>query len=88
MSKMSSILIAKDISRNDWEWIRSIRAGEVRLGLDLDAGLNIRRHIEEAGFVDIQRWVYRIPYWKGAQKEHPEARKMTEHLIGDQWGLY
>ena len=74
--------------REEWEWLRSIRAGGARLGLDLDCGLTIRRYMEEAGFVDIQRWEYRIPYWRGAVKEHPETSKMTEFMIGDKWGLY
>lgn len=76
------------VPREEWEWLRSIRAGGVRQGLDLDAGLNIRRYMEAAGFVDIQRWEYRVPYWKGAGKEHPEARQMIDHAIGDKWGLY
>ncbi|KAF4632503.1 hypothetical protein G7Y89_g5628 [Cudoniella acicularis] len=54
-------------------------------GLDLDAGLTVRKYMEDAGFVDIQRWEFRIPYWRvpGADSE-----AMTEHLIGDKWGLY
>ena len=78
----------RSVPRQEWEWLRSIRAGGVRLGLDLDSGFTIRRYMEDAGFVDIQRWEYRIPYWRAAGKEHPETRKMTEHLIGDRWGLY
>jgi hypothetical protein len=39
----------------------------------------------DAGFVDIQTWEFRIPYWrtKGVNSE-----AMTEHLIDDKWGLY
>ena len=76
------------VPREKWEWLRSIRAGGVRLGLDLDSGITIRRYMQEAGFVDIERWEYRIPYWRGAGEEYPETRMMTEHLIGDKWGLY
>lgn len=78
----------RSVPREEWEWLCSLRAGGVQQGLDLDAGLNIQRYMEEAGFVDIQRWKYRVPYWKGAAKEQPEARQMTEHAIGDKWGLY
>lgn len=46
---------------NDWEWLRAIRAGGLRKGLDLDCGLNIREYMEDAGFVDIRRWEYRVP---------------------------
>ena len=76
------------IPRDEWEWLRSIRAGGVRQGLDLDAGLNIPRYMRDAGFLDIQTWEYRVPYWKAAAKERPEARAMIEHAIGDKWGLY
>ena len=74
----------RHVPRKDWEWLRS----GVRLGLDLDAGLTIRQYMEEAGFVDVQRWEYRIPYWRTAGQQHPETRKMTELMIGDKWGLY
>ena len=78
----------RSVPREEWEWLRSIRAGGSRQGLDLDAGLNIRRYMEKAGFVDIQRWEYRVPFWKGAVTEQPGSRLMTEHAIGDKWGLY
>ena len=78
----------KSTPREDWEWLRSLRAGGARLGFDMDCGLNIRRYMEEAGFVDIQRWEYRIPYWRGAGEEHPATRKMREFMIGDKWGVY
>ena len=76
------------VPREQWEWLRSIRAGGFRKGLDLDAGLNICRYMEEAGFVDIQRWEYRVPFWKGAETGQAGARLMAEHAIGDKWGLY
>ena len=78
----------RSIPREEWEWLRSIRAGGVHLGLDLDAGLNIAQYMEEAGFVEIERREYQIQYWREAESEQPEAMTMTEHLIGDKWGLY
>ena len=72
----------------EWEWLRSIRAGGASKGLDLDAGLNIYQYMKDAGFVDIQRWEYRVPCWRSAGDERPETRPMTEHIIGDKWGLY
>ena len=76
------------VPRDDWEWLREIRKGGARLGLDLDAGLTIRGYMEEAGFVDLQTWQYRVPFWRGAWEEQPEARRMAEHVIDDKWGLY
>lgn len=45
----------------EWEWLRAIRKGGLQKGLDLDCGSNIPGHIERAGFVDVQRWEYRVP---------------------------
>ena len=76
------------LPRERWEWLKAIRDGGRRIGLDLDAGLTIKGYMEAAGFVDIKRWEYRVPYWRGALEEQPEARMWTEHSIGDKWGLY
>jgi len=76
----------KDITpREDWEWLRLIREGGKLQGLDLDAGLTVQKYMEDAGFVDIQRWEFPIPFWRvpGANSE-----AMTDHAIGDKWGLY
>ena len=43
----------RSVPREDWEWLRSIRAGGVRLGLDLDCGRTVCRYMEEVGFVDV-----------------------------------
>ena len=74
--------------REDWEWLRAIRAGGKRQGLDLDCGRNEPGYMKEAGFVDVQRWEYKSPYWTGAEKELPGSKRMAEHVIGDKWGLY
>ena len=71
----------RSVPQEEWEWLRSIRAEGFRQGLDLDAGLSIRRCMEEAGAVDIQRWEYRVLFWKGALTEQSGARLMTEHAI-------
>lgn len=39
--------------------------------------------LEQAGFVDVQRWEYKVPYWMGAEKELRGSKKMTEHVIVD-----
>lgn len=73
------------VPREQWEWLKLIRKGGKLQGLDLDAGLTVKKYMEDAGFVDIQNWEFRIPLWRipGAESE-----KMTEHAIGDKWGLY
>lgn len=77
--------------REDWEWLRAIRLGGDRKGLDLDCGANVRRYMQEAGFVDIERWEYRVPLWKKVTEdrgEQVEARLVADNLIGDKWGLH
>ena len=74
--------------RKDWEWLKAIRDGGKRIGLDLEAGLTVKGYMEAAGFMDVERWEYRIPFWMDALVEQPEAKLMTEHVIGDKWGLY
>ena len=72
----------------DWEWLRAIRAGGERQGLDLDVGRHHAAYMEDAGFVDVKRWEYKVPFWKGAENELPGSRRMTEHMVGDKWGFY
>ena len=74
--------------REDWEWLRAIRAGGKRQGLDLDAGRNHAGYMGQVGFVDVQGGEYKVPYWMGAEKDLPGSKKMTEHVIGDKWGFY
>ncbi|KAL8825206.1 MAG: hypothetical protein Q9191_004558 [Dirinaria sp. TL-2023a] len=72
--------------RDDWEWLRAIRAGGLRKGLDLDCGHNIEGYMREVGFVDIEKWEYKVPLWREGIKE--EERRLAEHLTDDRWGLY
>jgi len=72
----------------EWEWLRVLRESAAFQGFDLDAGLNIRKYMEEAGFVDIERHEYRIPFSYNDLKKRPEAKLWMEHNIGDRWGLY
>ena len=74
--------------REKWEWLKAIRDGGKRRGLDLDAGLTVKGYMEAAGFVGVRRWEYRIPFWMGALEQQPEARLMTEHVIEYKRGLY
>ena len=74
------------VPREEWEWLRCIRAGSARRGLDMDAGLNVPRHMKSVGFVNVQTWKFPVPLW--IDHERPETRRMAEHLIGDKWGLY
>jgi len=63
--------------RDDWEWLKALRKGGLKKGLNLDCGSNVTGYMESAGFVDIQRWEYRVPLWKSVTEEggeQPEAR--------------
>ncbi len=63
--------------RDKWEWLRALRKEGVQKSLDLDCGSDIPGYMESAGFVDIQRWEYRVPLWKSVTEEsgkQPEAR--------------
>jgi len=73
------------VPREEWEWLRLERLGGALQGFDMDVGLNVKKYMEDAGFVDIQRKVFRIPFWRipGAASE-----SLVEHKIGDKWGLY
>lgn len=73
------------VPREDWEWLRLKRLGGAMQGFDMDVGLNAKKYMEDAGFVDIQRKIFRIPFWRipGAASE-----SLAEQKIGDKWGLY
>ena len=65
------------------------RVRETRLGFDMDAGLDITRYNEDAGFEeDLQTWEFRVPLWRAGRNKHAEAMEMAECLIADRWGLY
>lgn len=77
--------------RDDWEWLRAIRLGGLRKGLDLDCGSHIPQYMRDAGFTDIQRWEYTVPLSMEATAEggkYPEARGCADNLVDDRWGLY
>ena len=76
----------RGVPREEWEWLRCIRSGAARQGLDMDAGLNIPRHMKSVGFINVQTWKFPVPLW--IDEARPETRPMAEHLIGDKWGLY
>ena len=76
------------VPREDWEWLRAIREGGKRKGLDLDAGLNIPEYMQKAGFVDLQTWRYSVPFSRREADERPETKAFAELSIGDAWGLY
>ena len=66
----------------------AMQASGKRQGLDLDIGRNHARYMEEAGFEDSRWGGYKVPFWKGAEKEVLGSGRLTEHVVGDQWGLY
>ena len=76
------------VPRDDWEWLRAIREGEIRKGLDLDAGLNVPEYMRQAGFVDIQTWRYSVPFSRKDVEGRPETKEIVDLSVGDAWGLY
>lgn len=74
--------------REDWEWLKAIRTGQKKQHLDPDVGRNHTKYMEGAGFVDVQRWEWKVPFWRGAEKELPGTEKITDHVIDDKWGFY
>lgn len=75
-------------AKMEWEWLRATREGLSRRGLDPDAGLNVPGYMRQAGFVDIQQVPLRIPYWKGALEEQPEAKLLMDLLVDDPTSLF
>jgi len=69
--------------QDDWEWLSLVRDAQKRKGLDPDAGSNIRGHMIDAGFMDVEARQFRIPFWREGE---PETRAMAEHYIGDPFG--
>ena len=42
--------------------------------------------MEEAGFVDVRRWEYKVPFCKGLERDMLDSGRMTEHVVGDPLG--
>ena len=68
-----------EVCSGDWKWLKAMRDGASRLGLDLDCGLNARDYMTEAGLVDVEVVRYVVPYGTWMAEERPETR-----LIGQQ----
>lgn len=60
------------------EWMRELRAGMVRKGLDPDAALNMQQRMEDVGLVDVRRWTYKWTVGPWLADEEPRTRKMGE----------
>lgn len=76
------------LASRDWSWLKALRIAGTHKGLDLDAGLNIPKYMEKSGFVDIQTFKFKCPYWRGAIETQPEARLIIDFHVGDPYALY
>lgn len=68
--------------------MKALREAAKRKGMDLDCGRNIKRYMEEAGFVDVQMLEYRFPWWTEGAEGRDETKKISEHAIREWWGLW
>ncbi|KAF2084891.1 S-adenosyl-L-methionine-dependent methyltransferase [Saccharata proteae CBS 121410] len=64
---------------NDWEWLQVMKeAGEAR-GLDFECGSRVKGRMEEAGFVEVERYEYSWPYG-GEWEARPEMQAFGEYV--------
>lgn len=63
-----------------WKWLKAMREGTRRLGIDLDCGLNAREYMVGAGLVDVEVFEYMVPCgtWMAEEKK-PETRLIGQH---------
>ena len=45
-------------------------------------------YMEEAGFLDVRRWGYKVLFWMGPEKEMLGSRKRLMHVVGNKRGPY
>lgn len=76
------------VCSDEWTWMRALREGAQRKGLDMDAGRNLKRRLKEAGFVDVETKEYRIPYGTWATDERPETRRIGRNQVAQNWIAY
>jgi len=69
------------VPHDKWEWLKMIRQAQADKGLDPDAGANLRRHMVDAGFVDVSEKEFKVPF-----SRKTSAASIAEHYIGDPWG--
>ena len=77
----------KQIDR-EWRWLRELRRGAERKGLDIHCGNRIAGWMREAGLVDVSVREYRIPVGTWEVARRPETRRIGEHMKSDLVGLY
>lgn len=73
------------------DWMRELRAGMVRKGLDPDAALNMQQRMEDARLEDVQSWTYKWTVGPWLAEGEPKTRKMGEfngvEMVGPISGL-
>jgi trans-aconitate methyltransferase len=66
---------------DEWPWLQAeVSQGSKIKGIDLLCSQKLKGWMEDAGLVDIKEVRYRAPIGFWDLEEHPETRKMAEHL--------
>ena len=81
------------VCSEDWAWLNALREGAKRKDMDLECGRNIKRYMEEAGFVDVGVIQYRFPWCTEnagllGDDWRPEATKISAHAVGNWWKVW
>ena len=66
------------VCSGDWKWLKVMREGARRLGMDLDCGLNARDYMTRAGLVNVEVVEYMVPYGTWMAEEKPETRSIGQ----------
>lgn len=81
------------VCTEDWAWLNALREGAKQKDMDLECGWNIKRYMEEAGFVDVQVVEYRFSWCTEdatslGDEYRPEATKISAQAVGTWWKLW
>ena len=81
------------VCSEDWAWLSALREVAKRKDIDLECGRNIKRYMEEAGFIDVQVIEYRFPWCtedatSSGDGYPPEAAKISTHAVENWWKVW
>ena len=63
----------------DWKWLKAMREGARRKGLDMDCGRNMTSYMREAGLREVSQRRYGIPTGTWDVARRPETRRIGTH---------
>jgi hypothetical protein len=69
---------------SEYHWLSEFRKGAKAKGMDLDCGKNIKQHMLDAGFVDVDAEPFQVPYY--TDRETP--KEISDLLISDSDGYF